>query len=640
MIVGTAGHIDHGKTTLTRALTGVDTDRLKEEKARGISIELGYAYAPLAGGATLGVIDVPGHEKFIRTMASGVTGIDLALLVVAADDGIMPQTREHLAILELLGVRRACVALTKIDRADAVRLAQVEADVEALLGGTPFAGAPMFPTAATMPGDPGVAALLAYLDQAAAELTSTGEARLFRLGVDRVFTVSGQGTVVTGTALAGRVAVGDLLQLAPGGQQARVRAIHAQGRAADTGHAGERLALNLAGVAKDEIERGSWVVDPRIAACSERFDAVLSLLPDAPALGSWAPVHVHIGAAHHTAHLVPLEGEQLAPGSRARVQLVFDAPLHAAPGDRFVVRNAQATQTIGGGLVLDPFGPARKRRSPARLAWLGALSGWLEDGDAARLVNASPAGLAVSTLVRLSGSAPEALRLPDAFLRLPLAGGDSLLVAPEMLAPLEARVLDGLAGWHARQPDEPGLELWRLKRMVAPELPDAIWSALVTRMLDAGQLARSGASLRLPSHSVALTPAEEAIAARLLPAIQAGRYDPPWVRDLANTYQLPEDTVRALLRKLARAGQLSQVVHDLFYHPAPLAELARIVADLPDAQAASFRDATGLGRKRAIQILEFFDRVGYTRRVRNTHLPRPQASWPEPPASAGATPGS
>jgi len=643
MIVGTAGHIDHGKTTLTRALTGVDTDRLKEEKARGISIELGYAYAPLPGGARLGVIDVPGHEKFIRTMASGVTGIDLALLVVAADDGIMPQTREHLAILELLGVRRACVALTKIDRVDAVRLVQVEADVEALLAGTPFAGAPMFPTAASMPGDPGVAALLAYLDGVAADLVSQGEARLFRLGVDRVFTVSGQGTVVTGTALAGRVAVGDLLQLAPGGQQARVRAIHAQGRAADSGQAGERLALNLAGVAKDDIARGSWVVAPDIGACSERFDAVLSLLPDAPALGSWAPLHVHIGAAHHTAHLVPLEGEQLAPGSRARVQLVFAEPLHTVPGDRFVVRNAQATQTIGGGVVLDPFGPARKRRSPARLAWLDALSAWLADGDAARLVGASPAGLAVSTLVRLSGIAPAALRLPDSFLRLPLAGGDSLLVAPAMLAPLESRVQGGLAAWHARQPDEPGLELWRLKRMVAPELPDAIWSALVARMLDAGSLARSGASLRLPSHSVALSPAEEALAARLLPALQAGRYDPPWVRDLAGKYNLAEDTVRALLRKLARAGQLHQVVHDLFYHPVPLADMARIVAELPDAQAANFRDATGLGRKRAIQVLEFFDRVGYTRRVRNTHLPRPQASWPAPPAApatSGALPGS
>jgi len=630
MIVGTAGHIDHGKTTLTRALTGVDTDRLKEEKARGITIELGYAYAPLPGGATLGIIDVPGHEKFIRTMASGVTGIDLALLVVAADDGIMPQTREHLAILELLSVRRACVALTKADRANAERLAEVENEVAVLLEGTPFAGAPLFRTAAANPGDAGVAALLDHLALEAAALPGRSEARLFRLGVDRVFTVAGQGTVITGTALAGRVAPGDPVRLAPGGQQARVRAIHAQGAPAEEGRAGQRLALNLAGVAKDDIARGSWIVDPRMAACSERFDADITLLPGATALGSWAPVHVHIGAAHHTAHLVPLDAEQLAPGKRTRAQLVFDAPLHTVAGDRFVLRNAGATQTLGGGVVLDPFGPARKRRSPARLAWLEALAAWVADGSLARLVAASANGIAVSSLVRLTQLAPERMQLGDDIVRLALAGGDSLLIAPAMLAPLEARVLAGLAGWHARQPDEAGLEMWRLKRMVAPELADAVWSALVARMLDAGSVARSGASLRLPSHSVALSEAEQAMAAPLLAALEAGRFDPPWVRDLAREHRLEEDRVRALLRKLARAGQLSQVVPDLFYHPAPLAEMASIVAGLPDAQAASFRDATGLGRKRAIQVLEFFDRVGYTRRVRNTHLPRPQASWPEP----------
>jgi len=623
MIVGTAGHIDHGKTTLTRALTGVDTDRLKEEKARGISIELGYAYLPLDGGGMLGIIDVPGHEKFIRTMASGVTGIDVALLVVAADDGVMPQTREHLAILQLLGVRRGVVALTKADRADADRIADVENEIRALLAATPFADAPIFQTSATNPGDPGVAALLDHLRALEATLPTRDEARLFRLGVDRVFTLSGQGTVVTGTALAGSVAVGDSVVLAPSGRQARVRAIHAQSRAAERGQAGQRLALNLAGAARDEIERGTWIVDPQMAACSERLDAELTLLADAgAALKAWSPVHVHIGAAHHTANIVPLDAEQLQAGQRGRVQLVFEQPLHAVPGDRFVLRNAQATQTIGGGVVLDPFGAARKRRSPARLAWLDALAAFVEDGDAARLLRASPSGLSGAELVRLTQVPLERLALPADTLRLPLPGGDVLLVDPAMLAPLQDKVLATLADFHARQPDEAGPELWRLKRMAAPDAGDALWRGLTARMLDAALLARSGHSLHLPGHSVALSAIEEALAARLLPALQAGRYDPPWVRDLARTYNVPEDAVRALLRKLARAGQLSQVVPDLFYHPAPLAELATIVAGLPDVQAASFRDATGLGRKRAIQILEFFDRVGYTRRVRNSHMLR------------------
>jgi selenocysteine-specific elongation factor len=632
MIVGTAGHIDHGKTTLTRALTGVDTDRLKEEKARGISIELGYAYLPLdegsEGGPVLGVIDVPGHEKFIRTMASGVTGIDVALLVVAADDGIMPQTREHLAILQLLGVRRGVVALTKADRADDARIAEVEGDIAALLAATPFAGAPVFRTSATTPGDPGVAALLAQLRTIASALPARAEARLFRLGVDRVFTLSGQGTVVTGTALAGRVAIGDTVVLAPSGRQARVRAIHAQSRAADSGQAGQRLALNLAGVAREDIERGTWVVDARMAACAERIDADLTLLPDAgAALKAWSPVHVHIGAAHHTAHVVPLDGDTLEPGRRGRVQLVFDQPLHTVPGDRFVLRNAQATQTIGGGAVLDPFGAARKRRSAPRLAWLDALAACVDAGDAAPLLRASPSGLAASELVRLTQLPLERLALPADTLRLALPGGDTLLVDPAMLAPLQEKVLSVLAEFHARQPDEAGPELWRLKRMAAPDASDALWSGLTARMLDAGTLTRTGHSLHLPGHSVALSAAEEALAARLLPALEAGRFDPPWVRDLAREFSVPEDGVRALLRKLARAGQLSQVVPDLFYHPAPLAELARIVAGLTEVQAANFRDATGLGRKRAIQILEFFDRVGYTRRVRNSHMIRPHVSW-------------
>jgi selenocysteine-specific elongation factor len=628
MIVGTAGHIDHGKTTLTRALTGVDTDRLKEEKARGISIELGYAYLPLADGGVLGVIDVPGHEKFIRTMASGVTGIDVALLVVAADDGIMPQTLEHLAILELLGVTRGVVALTKTDRADAARIAQVERDIGTLLAATPFAGAPLFATAATTPGDPGTARLLAHLQEIERSLPAREEARLFRLGVDRVFTLTGQGTVVTGTALAGRVAVGDTVTLAPSGRQARVRAIHAQNRAAELGQAGQRLALNLAGVAKEDIERGSWIVDPRMAACSERLDVELALLPDAGGpLKAWMPLHVHIGAAHHTAHAVPLDEDVLQPGRRARVQLVFEAPLHAVPGDRFVVRNAQASQTIGGGLVLDPFGAARKRRSPARLAWLDALARFAADGDAGALLAASPAGLAGTELVRLAQRPLDGLDLPAAALRLPLPGGDLLLIDPSMLAPLEAGVLAALADYHARHPDEAGPERWRLKRIVAPEAGDALWSGLTERMLAAATIARTGHSLHLPDHSVALGEADQQAAARLLPALEAGRFDPPWVRDLARDFSLPEDAVRQLLRKLARAGQLSQVVPDLFYHPVPLGELADIVAALPQVEAADFRDATGLGRKRAIQILEFFDRVGYTRRVRNSHMVRPNVRW-------------
>ena len=642
MIVGTAGHIDHGKTTLTRALTGVHTDRLKEEQARGISIELGYAYLPLPDGTVLGVIDVPGHEKFIRTMASGVTGIDFALLVVAADDGVMPQTREHLAILRLLGVTRGAVALTKIDRADAARIAQVGADIEALLSDTALAGAPIFPTSAQHDGDPGVAALLAHLTQVAASLPQRDERRLFRLGVDRVFSLSGQGTIVTGTALAGRAQVGDTVVLAPGDVEARVRSIHAQNRAAETGLAGQRLALNLAGIAKEKIERGNWIVAPELAQCSERIDVELTLLADcAVQLKAWSPLHVHLGAAHQLARAVMLDGDSLSPGQSARVQLVFEAPIHAVPGDRFVVRNAQATQTIGGGMVLDPFGPARKRRSPARLAWLDALAAFIAHGDIGVLLAQSPLGLRESLLVRLSLLPAFAIALPPDTRRIALRGGDALLAAPDALAALEERVLASLAAFHARAPDEAGPELWRLKRIVDAEMDDGLWSALVGGLLADARVLALGASLHLPEHSVALSEQEQALAAPLLAALEKGRFDPPWTRDLAREFAISEDETRRLLRKLAKAGQISQVVHDLFYHPQALAELAQLVRELAARAetdnalpvgsgavgAAEFRDATALGRKRAIQVLEFFNRVGYTRRVGNGHLLRPQVQW-------------
>lgn len=386
MIIGTAGHIDHGKTTLVRALTGVDTDRLKEEKERGISIELGYAYAPLPDGGVLGIIDVPGHEKFVHTMAAGAVGIDHALLVVAADDGVMPQTREHLDIVLLLGVQRASVALTKSDRVPPERLAQVRADIAALLAPTVLAGAPVFATAATQADDAGVAALRTHLQNVAQSQPARAQGGLFRLAVDRVFTLPGQGTVVTGTVFGGQVHVGDSLVHSASGQAVRVRSIHAQNQASAQGVAGQRCALNLAGIAKDAIHRGDWMADARLLQESERIDVRLRLLPGAPRMAQWTPVHVHLGTGHHTAHVALLEGTHIEPGSEVRAQLVLSHPVHAVPGDRLIVRNAQASRTIAGGSVIDPFAPARKRRSSERMQALDALEMLAQQGNASAVV--------------------------------------------------------------------------------------------------------------------------------------------------------------------------------------------------------------------------------------------------------------
>jgi len=641
MIVGTAGHIDHGKTTLVRALSGVDTDRLKEEKARGISIELGYAYVPLAGGGMLGFIDVPGHEKLVHTMAAGACGIDFALLVIAADDGVMPQTREHLAILQLLGVTRGAVAVTKTDRVDEARVRDVHAQIRALLADTPLHDAPFFDTRATAPNDAGVAALDAHLRDAAAHGAMRRDDGFFRLAVDRVFTLSGQGTIATGTVFAGRANVGDVLALAPrenGSEPVRVRSIHAQNRAAQAGRAGERCALNLAGIDKDALSRGDWIVDARIARASERLDVDLTLLADAGiTLTHWAPLHVHLGTTHRVAHVALLEGDSLAAGRAARVQLVFEQAVCALPGDRFIVRNAQATRTVGGGRVLDPFAPARKRRTPQRHAWLDGLAAWLDTGRADALFHESPYGIPRSLVEHLCAMPAETIALPDGLRRVPLHD-EAIFISASHWNALAARLTDALAAFHERFPDEQGPDAARLRRMAAPLAPDALWRAVIDDAVASGAIARSGPWLHVPSHTVALDAAEEALAGVVLASIERGRFDPPWMRDLAREHGAAEDAMRRLLRKLARRGDLFQVVRDLFYSRAAIAELARLAAQNACSRngvahaigAAEFRDATGLGRKRAIQVLEFFDRVGYTRFHRDLHLLRADSRWHEP----------
>ena len=644
MIVGTAGHIDHGKTTLVRALTGVDTDRLEEEKVRGISIELGYAYVPiesatirnegLAGDDMLGFVDVPGHERLIHTMAAGASGIDFALLVIAADDGVMPQTREHLAILGLLGVTRGAIALTKADRVDPVRLSEVLAEVSAALAATALRDAPIFPVDARQAGDSRIVALRDYLHATAATMPARRDDGLFRLAVDRVFTLPGHGTMVTGTVFSGKVDTGDAVTLMPADRPVRVRSIHAQNRPAESGRAGQRCALNLAGVATQDIGRGDWIADPRLLAPSQRIDVSLQLLDDADIhLSQWSPLHVHIGTAHSITNVVPLDGEDFTTGQTGRAQFVFAAPMCAVPGDRFIVRNAQATRTVGGGVVLDPYAPSRRRRSPQRLAYLTSIESLLADGDIAPLLRHAPYGARTSELTRLTGAPHERLTIPSEAMTVDCAldGGDRVVILRSHWQALRERVIEALREFHSHSPDEPGPDSARLRRIATPELADALWRALIGELTRDGSVRRNTAWLHLPGHSLTLSEGDEALAQRLLPLIAGGRFDPPWVRDLGRSVREEEDRVRRVLNNLVRQGRLFQVVKDLFYAEPAMRELADVINSLASeaggVEAARFRDAIGVGRKRAIQILEFFDRLGYTRRVRSAHVLRAGARW-------------
>jgi selenocysteine-specific elongation factor len=415
----------------------------------------------------------------------------------------------------------------------------------------------------------------------------------------------------------------------------RVRSIHAQNRAAPRGRAGERCALNLAGIDKEVIDRGDWIVDPRLSRASECIDTSLTLLSDAAVtLQHWAPLHVHLGTRHQVAHVALLDAESLGPGQSARVQFVFDRPLCALPGDRFIVRNAQANRTIGGGHVLDPFGPARKRRTPERLGWLTAMQSMLDTGSLDALLDRAPNGLPRSLLEHLSGMPAEVLQFPADTHTVGLPGGDALLVTGATWRALSARLIAALAQFHERSPDEQGPDSSRLRRIVVPLAEDALWRALIDDACGRGDIVRSGPWLHLPGHTVTLDDAEQALARLLLPDVKTGRFNPPWVRDLAAAHGVSEERVRELLRKLARQGEVFQVVRDLFYHRDAIRELAALAA--VEAQknegklaAAPFRDATMLGRKRAIQLLEFFDRVGYTRFHRELHVMRTDSRWLE-----------
>ncbi|MCU1213434.1 selenocysteine-specific translation elongation factor [Stenotrophomonas maltophilia] len=637
MIVGTAGHIDHGKTRLVRALTGIETDRLQEERTRGISIELGYAYVPVEGSvgdasATLGFVDVPGHERFVHTMVAGATGIDMALLVIAADDGVMPQTREHLAILQLLGVDRGAVALTKIDRVDAARMAQVQTEIAALLAGTPLQDAPVFACNSTSPDDVGINALRTHLHACATDEFNARRAalhhELFRMPVDRVFSLAGHGTLVTGAVHGGVASVGEHLQLMPAATDVRVRSIHAQNRASERAMAGQRCALNLAAIAREDIHRGDWIADPRALLATLRVDVRLRISAQAAPLRDWAPLHIHWGTMHRQAHLVLLEDAPSGDGQL--VQLVFDSPVCAMCGDRFIARDSAATHTLGGGIVLDPEPPQRRRRSPARLAWLRALEQLAAGAGLGPLLQQAPLGIPMATLQRYCRRAADRIDLPADTRRI-VTREDTVVILASHWQVLREQVIASLRSWHERCPDEPGVDSGRLQRSTLPALATGLWNALLQDLLADGTLQRVGAWWRLPGHDHAPPERERLLLERVLPHLHAGGFDPPWVRTLATDFGLPEDEVRAILRRAAARGELFQVVPDLFYAPARIAELAAIVARLSQASgtvdAAAFRDAIGLGRKRSIQILEFFNRVGYTRRVGDQHRPRGDLQW-------------
>jgi selenocysteine-specific elongation factor len=636
MIIGTAGHIDHGKTSLVRALTGVDTDRLKEEKARGISIDLGFAYLAAPDGSVLGFVDVPGHERFVHTMVAGASGIDFVVLAIAADDGVMPQTLEHLAIIDLLGVRHGVVALTKADLASPERRCEVASEIAGALAPTGLAGAPVM-AVSTVSGE-GMAELKRHLFEASRAFGQRAARGRFRMAVDRSFNLAGIGTVVTGTVLSAQASVGDRVLVSPSGLPARIRSIHVHNRPCARGQAGERCALNLAGedVAKDAIRRGDVVLDPDLHAPADRIDVLLRLLPsESRAAGQWMPVRLHHGATEVGARIVLLADEPTAPapgpGGEKPVQLVLDKPIAAAVGDRFVLRDASSQRTIGGGRFLDLRAPARKRRTAARMAELAARAIDEPAGALAALLDREPGYVNLPAFARDYALAEDELaRIAEALGVVRIAAREAIGLGAATWARLKRDVLARLAAFHEANPDLPGIGLESLRLGIEPRLPAPAFLAVLHGMARAGEVALDGAWVKLAGHEVRLTPQDQRLWDRMAPLLAcaggaggAGRFRPPRVRDIAAALGAPEAAVRRVAKLLCRMGRLDEVAPDHFFLRATIAELVRIAADIaaaaPPAEngeftAAQFRDRLDNGRKVAIQILEFFDRHGVTLR--------------------------
>jgi selenocysteine-specific elongation factor len=622
-IVGTAGHIDHGKTALVKALTGEDTDRLKEEKERGISIDLGFAELALPGGSSAGVVDVPGHERFIKNMLAGAHGIDLVLFVIAADDGVMPQTEEHLDILHLLGVKSGIVVVTKADLVDEKRLAEVREEIEILTVDTALEGAPIH-AVSSVTGQ-GIEELRAEIARTLAAVEATRSDKPFRLPVDRAFVMKGHGVIITGTAVAGRVSPGDAVRVLPGGEEARVRTVQVHGHEVPRAERGQRVALNLVGVERTDVVRGHVVVDPSIVSTTDRIDAAVEIRPLAKRpLPNRRRVRLHVGTAEVMAKLVLLGGRTaIAPKERAVAQLVCEDPVVAFRGDRFILRSESADRTLGGGVVVHPFPPRHRSadatvpalldriRSPdPRVAVLALLE---MDREFAR----SPRWLAHAADI----GEPDVLKiLPHGEIEeLPGRGAVEALTTKAKWAKWVQAVASELAAYHRKNPLLPGMEMELLRSQLPYEVAPKLFRAIVDRLAAERKLIREESLIRLPEHRVTLEGSERAATTTIESLLEKGGFTPPDVKQLAESLKLPVKRATELLQALEREGKAAKVAQELYYHTGVIGKIREMIAERIRANgplaAAEFRDMIGATRKFSIALLEYFDRSGFTIRV-------------------------
>ncbi len=631
LILGTAGHIDHGKTALIKALTGIDTDRLKEEKERGITIELGFAHLDLPSGARLGIVDVPGHEKFIRHMVAGAGGIDLVALVVAADEGIMPQTTEHVNILSLLGIQKGLVVITKIDMVEPDMVTLVHEEVQDFVKGTFLEGCPII-AVSSVTGH-GIEELVAALDTIAGSIQGKRSSGIFRLPIDRVFTIKGFGTVVTGTLTSGGVRVGEDVAVMPKGLGGRVRGIQVHGNAESEATAGTRTAVNLSGIDTDKIARGDVLVSPGSIEPSYMIDARLLYLADnTKNLKNRQQVKFYLGTAEIVGNIVLLDDEEAQPGREVFVQIRLSEPVVALPGDRFVVRLLSPVITIGGGEVLNAVPRKHKRFKDEIIEDISTLAlGSPEERAHVFLKDTGYAGVTVDDLAKRMGISPDST-IP--ILSNLASANAAVLVDKEKARWLDAaayaRLLEAapraVAEYHEKNPTEEGIN----KEQLSGSLPWGVDGRLFVRLLAdlvAGKkVTLTGDRVALFGHEVHLVKKDEELVGRAQRAVVGGGLTPPTTTELAAQLGAPEPEIKKLLGVAAREGRIVRVKDNLYFGTRVIADLKeRLTSHLRqtgELTTQQFKDITNASRKYTIPLLEYFDdqkvtiRVGEVRKLR------------------------
>jgi len=629
IVLGTAGHIDHGKTSLIKALTGIDTDRLKEEKERGITIELGFAHLELPGGKLLGIVDVPGHEKFVKNMVAGATGIDLVALVIAADEGVMPQTREHLEICELLGIRHGLVVLTKIDMVEPDWLELVREDVADYLSGTFLAGAPIVEVS-SVTGE-GLDRLVEVLDTLVQEIPEKEVGHLFRLPIDRVFIIKGFGTVVTGTSVSGRIAVGDEVTIYPEQIPSRIRGIQVHNKDMEEVRAGLRTAINLQGVEKSMIKRGDVVATKDALRPTFMVDVSLDLLPSAPRkLKNRAKARFHTGTSEILGTVVLLDREELEPGDSCFAQIRLDSPTAVLKGDRFVLRSYSPVRTIGGGEVLNPLPRKKKRFSEGVLKELEVLHQGSTGEVLEQLVLMERfQGVERQTLQFLSNLSKkrldEALGPLQAKKRIVEVDKEKgVLIHTEFLTKARKEILDRISDYHQQYPLRAGLPKEELRSQAGVIKNPKLFNFLMNQLTREGEIAQEKELVRLKGHRVTLAKDQEKTRKELERLYLDSWLQPPYFKDVKGKF--PGTTAEEVLEVMLKEGALIKVKEDLYFHAKAIEDLKnRLVTFLKkegEITTPQFKDMTGASRKYTIPLIEYFDKSQVTVRVGDNRVLR------------------